>query len=315
MQSETTSGNTLNVPINSCSSSSSSNINNDHVYRLTPTTPNNKSIFNADPYQVLSMNSSSPANPPSSTSVLCNNIDGNIINLQINFSINQIECICEVLFTSRKIEQLRAFLLKISTSSMYSTSETIMKCRALMLFIDEKFIDLFKILKNFSFSAYNHYAMQHLWYQAHYRQIEKSRGCLLNAVGKYRVRKRFPPPRTIWDGDEVTYSFKDKSRHYLTEQFTHNPYPSIVEKHALARHTGLTLTQVSNWFKNRRQRERLLNGNSKIKRLSGLSIHQRQPIKSVDRNLSSPYASSTFRFTEIKGWIVRIINFKHYWRQ
>lgn len=33
-------------------------------------------------------------------------------------------------------------------------------------------------------------------------------------------------------------------------------YPTPDEKKALAKRTGLTLTQVSNWFKNRRQRDR-----------------------------------------------------------
>lgn len=33
-------------------------------------------------------------------------------------------------------------------------------------------------------------------------------------------------------------------------------YPTPEEKKMLAKKTGLTLTQVSNWFKNRRQRDR-----------------------------------------------------------
>jgi hypothetical protein len=33
-------------------------------------------------------------------------------------------------------------------------------------------------------------------------------------------------------------------------------YPTPDEKRQLAKRTGLTLTQVSNWFKNRRQRDR-----------------------------------------------------------
>ncbi|CAH8472797.1 unnamed protein product [Heterobilharzia americana] len=224
---------------------------NEHNACTLATMQNNKPTFDATSYNVLSLNST----------LSCNNYE-----LQIDFTINQIECICEVLFTNRKTDQLKSFLFRISKNPVYYTSEVIMKCRALILFIDEQFTDLFKILKSFPFSFNNHHEMQSLWYQAHYRQLEKSRGHLLNAVGKYRLRKRFPPPRTIWDGDEVTYYFKDKSRNYLTEQFENNPYPSIVEKQMLAKNTGLTLTQVSNWFKNRRQRDRLLNNiNNKVK--------------------------------------------------
>eukprot|EP00116_Pleurobrachia_bachei_P006451 sb/3466713/ len=65
----------------------------------------------------------------------------------------------------------------------------------------------------------------------------------LGAVGKYRVRKKFPLPRTIWDGDETSYCFKEKSRTVLRDWYAHNPYPSPREKRELAEATGLTTTQ------------------------------------------------------------------------
>lgn len=43
---------------------------------------------------------------------------------------------------------------------------------------------------------------------AHYMEAEKLRGRPLGAVGKYRVRRKFPLPRTIWDGEETSYCFK-----------------------------------------------------------------------------------------------------------
>ena len=46
----------------------------------------------------------------------------------------------------------------------------------------------------------------------------------------------------------------------LRDWYTHNPYPSPREKRELAEATGLTTTQVSNWFKNRRQRDRAAEG-------------------------------------------------------
>ena len=102
----------------------------------------------------------------------------------------------------------------------------------------------------------NHPTMQNLWLKAHYIESEKIRGRPLGAVGKYRVRRKFPLPRTIWDGEETSYCFKEKSRAVLREWYNHNPYPSPREKRELAEGTGLTVTQVSNWFKNRRQRDR-----------------------------------------------------------
>ncbi len=79
---------------------------------------------------------------------------------------------------------------------------------------------------------------------------------IIFSSGKYRVRRKFPLPRTIWDGEETSYCFKEKSRTILRDWYQHNPYPSPREKRELAEATGLTTTQVSNWFKNRRQRDR-----------------------------------------------------------
>lgn len=88
------------------------------------------------------------------------------------------------------------------------------------------------------------------------RRLRSAAGRPLGAVGKYRVRRKFPLPRTIWDGEETSYCFKEKSRSVLRDWYSHNPYPSPREKRELAEATGLTTTQVSNWFKNRRQRDR-----------------------------------------------------------
>jgi homeobox protein SIX4 len=76
------------------------------------------------------------------------------------------------------------------------------------------------------------------------------------AVDKYRIRRKHPLPRTIWDGEETIYCFKEKSRQALKDCYRRNFYPTPDEKRNLAKKTGLTLTQVSNWFKNRRQRDR-----------------------------------------------------------
>lgn len=79
---------------------------------------------------------------------------------------------------------------------------------------------------------------------------------VLGAVDKYRIRKKFPLPKTIWDGEETVYCFKERSRNALKECYDKNRYPNPDEKRQLSEITGLTLTQVSNWFKNRRQRDR-----------------------------------------------------------
>ncbi|PIO64160.1 homeobox domain protein [Teladorsagia circumcincta] len=47
-----------------------------------------------------------------------------------------------------------------------------------------------------------------------------------------------------------------KSRNVLRDAYKKQAYPSVEDKKRLAAQTELTVTQVSNWFKNKRQRER-----------------------------------------------------------
>lgn len=78
-----------------------------------------------------------------------------------------------------------------------------------------------------AFSPFNHQKLQTLWlkgsffdfsraplgikskssrkliFLAHYVEAEKLRGRPLGAVGKYRVRRKFPLPRTIWYVDAL----------------------------------------------------------------------------------------------------------------
>lgn len=116
--------------------------------------------------------------------------------------------------------------------------------------------ELYSLLESHCFSPKFHTELQNLWFKAHYKEAEKVRGRPLGAVDKYRLRKKYPLPKTIWDGEETVYCFKEKSRNALKDCYINNRYPTPDEKKSLAKKTGLTLTQVSNWFKNRRQRDR-----------------------------------------------------------
>lgn len=107
-----------------------------------------------------------------------------------------------------------------------------------------------------SFLCRYHSGLQKLWFSAHYKEAEITRGRPLGAVDKYRIRRKFPLPRTIWDGEETVYCFKERSRNALRQSFIHEKYPNLEEKKKLSKETGLTMTQVGNWFKNKRQREK-----------------------------------------------------------
>ncbi|XP_022076754.2 SIX homeobox 9 [Acanthochromis polyacanthus] len=180
------------------------------------------------------------------------------------FTAEQVTCMCEVLLQSGCMDRLASFLHTLPPPSSSSSSpgelESVLKAKAAVAFHQGRFLDLYSLLEGFPFSPRSHPLLQQLWLQAHYMEAERQRGRPLGAVGKYRVRRKFPLPHTIWDGEETSYCFKEKSRTILREWYHRKPYPSTREKRELAAATGLTATQVSNWFKNRRQRDRATDG-------------------------------------------------------
>ncbi|XP_018978793.1 homeobox protein SIX5-like [Cyprinus carpio] len=186
-------------------------------------------------------------------------------NSALSFSTDQVACLCEALLQAGNVDRLWRFLSTIPPSAdMLRGNETLLKAQALVAFHREEFNELYAILDSHDFHPSNHGFLQDLYLKARYKEAERSRGRSLGAVDKYRLRKKFPLPKTIWDGEETVYCFKEKSRNALKECYKINRYPTPVEKKNLAKVTGLSLTQVSNWFKNRRQRDRTPSGtNSK----------------------------------------------------
>lgn len=179
----------------------------------------------------------------------------------LGFSPEQLACVCEALLQAGNVERLWRFLGAIPPSSdLLRGNETLLKAQAVVAFHREEFKELYAILESHDFHPSNHGFLQDLYLQARYKEAERSRGRSLGAVDKYRLRKKFPLPKTIWDGEETVYCFKEKSRNALKECYRLNRYPTPDEKRNLAKHTGLSLTQVSNWFKNRRQRDRTPSG-------------------------------------------------------
>ncbi|XP_075049167.1 homeobox protein SIX4 isoform X2 [Mixophyes fleayi] len=172
------------------------------------------------------------------------------------FSPEHVACVCEALQQGGDLDRLARFLWSLPQSDLLRGNESILKARALVAFHQGRYQELFTVLESHNFEPSNHAVLQDLWYKARYNEAEKARGRPLGAVDKYRLRRKFPLPRTIWDGEETVYCFKEKSRNALKELYKHNRYPSPAAKRNLAKITGLSLTQVSNWFKNRRQRDR-----------------------------------------------------------
>ncbi|XP_034460308.1 homeobox protein SIX5 [Hippoglossus hippoglossus] len=179
----------------------------------------------------------------------------------LGFSTDQVSCLCEALLQAGNVDRLWRFLSTIPPSSeLLRGNETLLKAQALVAFHREEFKELYAILDSHDFHSSNHGFLQDLYLKARYKEAERSRGRSLGAVDKYRLRKKFPLPKTIWDGEETVYCFKEKSRNALKDCYKNNRYPTPDEKKNLAKVTGLSLTQVSNWFKNRRQRDRTPSG-------------------------------------------------------
>lgn len=178
----------------------------------------------------------------------------------LSFTSAQIASVCETLEESGDIDRLARFLWSLpvapGTCEALNKNESVLRARAVVSFHQGNFRELYHILENHRFTKDSHAKLQAMWLEAHYQEAEKLRGRPLGPVDKYRVRKKFPLPRTIWDGEQKTHCFKERTRSLLREWYLQDPYPNPTKKRELAQATGLTPTQVGNWFKNRRQRDR-----------------------------------------------------------
>uniref|UniRef100_A0A1B0AQQ1 Homeobox domain-containing protein n=1 Tax=Glossina palpalis gambiensis TaxID=67801 RepID=A0A1B0AQQ1_9MUSC len=221
-------------------------------------------LTNVNAAEGLSRTGAGPLNATpllsSSTSTISHN-SNSANNLQIErkflqFTTDQIQCMCEALQQKGDIEKLTTFLCNLPASELFKNNESVLRARAIVTYHRGQFHELYNLLESHCFSVKYHEDLQKLWLKAHYKEAEKVRGRPLGAVDKYRLRKKYPLPKTIWDGEETVYCFKEKSRNALKVCYETNRYPTPDEKKTLAKKTGLTLTQVSNWFKNRRQRDR-----------------------------------------------------------
>ncbi|XP_076357827.1 homeobox protein SIX6-like [Tachypleus tridentatus] len=179
---------------------------------------------------------------------------------RLSFSVGQMVAVCEALEESGDVRRLARFLWSLPVayplSAETGTNEAILRARAIVAFHCGNFSELYGILQCQRFSRKSHAKLQNLWVQAHYLEAEKKRGKYLGPVDKYRVRKKFPFPPTIWDGEQKTHCFKECARNLLREWYIKDPYPNPDKKRYLAQATSLTTIQVGNWFKNRRQRDR-----------------------------------------------------------
>uniref|UniRef100_A0A914EC57 Homeobox domain-containing protein n=1 Tax=Acrobeloides nanus TaxID=290746 RepID=A0A914EC57_9BILA len=174
------------------------------------------------------------------------------------FNPEQIDCICESLYQAKDGDRLvRLFKSDPNIIVYYSYSSSVLRAYLYALFHMQKFEDLFSLMAQSRFDEKYFEELKLLWYEARYAEDQQRKKKELGPVDKYRLRKKHPPPRSIWDGQEVIYSFKENSRMTLRSFYKRNKYPSPEEKREILRQTGLKIQQISNWFKNRRQRDKV----------------------------------------------------------
>lgn len=172
------------------------------------------------------------------------------------FSRRHVELVCENLIGGGKYDRLDRFLWAVPNLEDYSDIEIVLIAQAYIAFRSGKFERLYKILQKRVYSKRYHHQLQYLWRTARYIEAEKVRGRALGSVGKYRIRRKHPLPYTIWDGECMSYCFREEARDLLNKAYATSAYPNATEKYEIAQSTNLTVTQVSNWFKNKRQRAR-----------------------------------------------------------
>ncbi|KAI1295649.1 Homeobox protein six1b [Halotydeus destructor] len=170
------------------------------------------------------------------------------------FGKDQIRCIIEVQLKQANYEKLAALLHDMPARDR--GLDIVLRAQAEVYYHKDQFSELYKLIELNKFPVEFHKRLQDLWMNGHYEESAKLKGRKLGAVDKYRLRRKHEFPRTIWDGETTVYCFKTTSRDQLREAYKKNRYPNPEDKKILAKSTGLTNTQVSNWFKNRRQRDR-----------------------------------------------------------
>ncbi|XP_048837368.1 uncharacterized protein LOC125711944 isoform X3 [Brienomyrus brachyistius] len=164
----------------------------------------------------------------------------------LGFSPDQVESICEALMEGGNVDLLGRFLSTIPPSAdLLRGNETLLKAQALVSFHREEFKELYAILESRDFHPSNHRFLQDLYLRARYKEAERSRGRSLGALDKCRLRKKYPLPNTIWDGEKSRNAQKEC---YTSDRYStwgRDPEPGRVEP-ARERLTTIRLAVLPN---------------------------------------------------------------------
>lgn len=165
-----------------------------------------------------------------------------IIVNNIPLTIDQIICICQILQRC-DLKKLEKFIYNLPNDAICNQNELIIRARAIAAYHSGNFKQVYHLLESNEFPLKYHQELQLLWNNAHYKEHEMKRGHPPGAVEKYRIRKKYQFPRTIWDGEEYVYCFKEKNRRILKEFYLKCNLPTQEDKLKLSNETQLTVVQ------------------------------------------------------------------------
>ena len=180
-----------------------------------------------------------------------------ISRTQLNFALKQV-----LSQTKDNVENLAEFIESIPPA-LSGVTEYLMAVKAMVYFKKKNTMEVIRILESTKFREIPWEPLQRLWFEAQYEHEEQLKGRKLGAVDKYRVRKKWPIPPTISDGTGTCLVgvnrdlFTPQCRRILWDYYHIEKFPDTTLKIIIAKRSGLTFAQVNNWFKNRRQRDRL----------------------------------------------------------
>ena len=176
------------------------------------------------------------------------------------YSKEHVRIICETLINTGNLTRLQRFLGTLTSYRIYDELEIVALAKAYVAFKTLQFQKLYEILSLNTFCPKYHPQLLRLWMAASsivvatiYRKqtpVAQKHPELHNSVKK-------PFNHFAKIAKEGSYYFSSDIRVKLNKAYEKTMYPTSKEKTDLAKQTQLTVTQVSNWFKNKRQRARV----------------------------------------------------------
>jgi hypothetical protein len=94
--------------------------------------------------------------------------------LQLQFTVEQVASVCDVLTQSGSYERLARFLWSLPTTEPYARCESVLTARAYVAYHRGNFKELYHLLETNSFSLDSHPKLQALWLKAHYTEVSPS---------------------------------------------------------------------------------------------------------------------------------------------